>query len=224
MGFSSEAIVEAPRLSLAPGLTYVPGYLDSIAQEVLLAEVERALAEGPWYRPRMPRSGHPFSVKMTNCGPLGWVSDEHGYRYQALHLETGRPWPAIPAVALRAWAELGFYPHLPEACLVNFYDANARLGLHQDHEEEDFSAPVVSLSLGDTCVFRYGGTSRRDPTRRLELHSGDAIVLGGPARLIFHGVDRILAGSSRLLPGGGRINLTLRRVTCPSVTPVRRTP
>jgi alkylated DNA repair protein (DNA oxidative demethylase) len=210
-----EAVVEAQRLSLAPGLIYVPGYLDREAQEALLAEVERALAQGPWYRPRMPRSGHPFSVQMTNCGPLGWVSDAKGYRYQALHPQTGRPWPAIPARALRAWSELGGYGHGPEACLVNFYDANARLGQHQDQEEADFLAPVVSLSLGDSCVFRYGGTNRRDPTKRLTLHSGDAIVLGGPARLVFHGVDKILAGSSRLLPDGGRINLTLRRVTLP---------
>jgi len=215
MGIAIGIITEAPRLALAPGLTYAPGYLDCEAQEALLAEIERVLAQGPWYRPRMPRSGHPFSVQMTNCGPLGWVSDEVGYRYQALHPQTGEPWPAIPEHALRAWAELGGYEHPPEACLVNFYDAAARLGQHQDHEEEDFSAPVVSLSLGDTCVFRYGGPSRRDSTRKLELHSGDAVVLGGPARLIFHGVDRILSGTSRLLPGGGRINLTLRRVTRP---------
>jgi alkylated DNA repair protein (DNA oxidative demethylase) len=216
-----KAAVEALKLSLAPGLFYVPGYLDREAQEVLLAELEQALAIAPWYRPRMPRSGHPFSVLMTNCGPLGWVSDETGYRYQALHPETGRPWPEIPALALRAWTELGTYPHPPEACLVNFYDAKARVGQHQDQQEEDFSAPVVSLSLGDSCLFRYGGTSRRDPTRRLTLHSGDAIVLGGPSRLVFHGVDRILAGSSCLLPGGGRINLTLRRVTRPSATRIR---
>lgn len=218
-----EAIgIAGPSLALVPGLTYVPGYLDGEAQAALLADLERVLAEGPWYRPRMPRSGHPFSVKMTNCGPLGWVSDEGGYRYQALHPQTGRPWPAIPERALRAWTELGGYPHPPEACLVNFYDAAARLGQHQDHEEADFSAPVVSLSLGDSCVFRYGGTSRRDPTRRLKLHSGDAVVLGGPARLVFHGVDRILSGSSRLLPSGGRINLTLRRVTRPAT--ITRTP
>jgi alkylated DNA repair protein (DNA oxidative demethylase) len=167
----------------------------------------------------MPRSGHPFSVEMTNCGPLGWVSDAQGYRYQVWHPQTGRPWPAIPDRVLRAWIELGAYPHPPEACLVNFYDANAKLGQHQDRDEEDFFAPVVSLSLGDSCVFRYGGTSRRDPTQKLTLHSGDAIVLGGPARLAFHGVDRILSGSSRLLPGGGRINLTLRRVTRPA--PIR---
>lgn len=233
MGLSLEAATAAPyfrdaepmstslenALSLAPGLTYVPSYLDAATQEALLAELERALAEGPWYRPRMPRSGRAFSVQMTNCGPLGWVSDESGYRYQALHPTTGRPWPAVPETALCAWMELSAYPHPPEACLVNFYDANAKLGQHRDHEEEDFSAPVVSLSLGDTCLFRYGGLSRREPTRKLELHSGDAVVLGGPARLIYHGVDKVFAGSSRLVQDGGRINLTLRRVTCPANAP-----
>lgn len=213
------SVVLPPKHVLAPGLAYWPGYLDLSAQRELLAEIERALVDGPWYRPRMPRSGHPFSVRMTNCGPLGWVSDERGYRYQAFHPETGRPWPGIPRLASSAWAELGGYEHPPEACLVNFYDASARLGQHQDHEEEDLSAPVVSLCLGDSCLFRYGGTSRRDPTRRIELRSGDALVLGGPARMIFHGVDRILAGSSDLLPGGGRINLTLRRVTRPRLGP-----
>jgi alkylated DNA repair protein (DNA oxidative demethylase) len=215
MNGSAEAELEARELSLAPGLIHVSGYLDRAAQEALLAELDRVLEQAPWYRPRMPRSGHPFSVLMTNCGRLGWVADATGYRYQATHPETGGSWPEIPALALRAWAELCAYPHPPEACLVNFYDAKARLGQHQDHEEADISAPVVSLSLGDSCLFRYGGRSRRDPTRRLELHSGDAIVLGGESRLAFHGVDRILGGSSRLLPGGGRINLTLRRVTAP---------
>lgn len=211
--------IEEPRkIALAPGLVYVPDYFDAAAQAELLAEIDRALAAAPWYRPRMPRSGRPFSVLMTNCGPLGWVSDETGYRYQALHPKTGQSWPAIPERALRAFAELGASPHPPQACLVNFYDAKAKLGQHQDQDEDDLSAPVVSLSLGDSCIFRYGGTSRRDPTHRLELHSGDAIVLGGPSRLAFHGVDKILSGSSRLLPGGGRINLTLRRVTRPPAT------
>jgi alkylated DNA repair protein (DNA oxidative demethylase) len=213
MESSAATPIEARSLTLAPGLIYVSSYLDGPAQAGLLAEIEDVLAVAPWYRPRMPRSGHPFSVQMTNCGPLGWVSDERGYRYQSLHPATGHPWPTIPRRALQAWAELGNYPHPPEACLVNFYDADARLGQHRDHEEADFAAPVVSLSLGDSAIFRYGGTSRRDPTRRLKLDSGDAIVLGGPARLFFHGIDRILSGSSRLLPLGGRINLTLRRVT-----------
>jgi alkylated DNA repair protein (DNA oxidative demethylase) len=152
---------------------------------------------------------------MTNCGSLGWVTDAAGYRYQPAHPQTGKPWPAMPDILVDAWKALGRYPHLPESCLVNYYGPAAKMGLHQDRDERDFEAPVVSLSLGDTCVFRIGGMSRKDPTRTLQLASGDAIVLGGKARLAFHGVDRILPGTSTLLAEGGRINLTLRRVTVP---------
>jgi DNA oxidative demethylase len=161
----------------------------------------------------MPRSGKPLSVRMTNCGPLGWVSDEAGYRYQPTHPETGRPWPPMPRMLLDAWQDLAGYPHPPEACLVNFYGPTARMGLHQDRDEQDFAAPVLSLSLGDTCLFRVGGLRRNDPTRSVQLKSGDALLLGGDERLAFHGVDRILPGTSTLLAQGGRINLTMRRVT-----------
>jgi alkylated DNA repair protein (DNA oxidative demethylase) len=170
----------------------------------------------PLFTPRMPRTGRPFSVRMTNAGALGWVSDEAGYRYQPAHPRTGAPWPPIPEAALAAWRELSGYAHAPEACLVNVYEASARMGLHQDRDEEALDAPVISLSLGDTALFRYGGEARRDPTRSVRLASGDALVLGGPARLAFHGVDRLLPGTSPLLTGGGRINLTLRRVTKPA--------
>jgi alkylated DNA repair protein (DNA oxidative demethylase) len=197
------------------GLRFVPGYLDRATQQALLDALRDVFERAPVYSPRMPRSGRPMSVRMTNCGPLGWMTDESGYRYQTTHPQTGEPWPPIPDIALRAWRELSDYPHPPEACLVNVYGPAARMGLHQDRDEMDFSAPVVSLSLGDTCLFRIGGTKRRDPTRSLKLASGDALVLGGAARLAFHGVDRILAGTSTLLPEGGRINLTLRRVTMP---------
>jgi DNA oxidative demethylase len=114
---------------------------------------------------------------------------------------------------LAAWRDLAGYPHPPQACLVNVYGPQARMGLHQDRDEEDFAAPVVSLSLGDSCLFRVGGSKRSDPTRSIRLGSGDAVVLGGDTRLAFHGVDRILPGTSTLLPEGGRINLTMRRVT-----------
>jgi alkylated DNA repair protein (DNA oxidative demethylase) len=156
-----------------------------------------------------------MSVRMTNCGSLGWVTDERGYRYQASHPDTGRPWPPMPPVLLDAWRALAGYGHAPEACLINVYDAGAKMGLHQDRDGQDFDAPVVSLSLGDTCMFRVGGTKRGDPTRSMRLASGDAVVLGGDARLAFHGVDRIIPGTSTLLPGGGRINLTMRRVSRP---------
>jgi alkylated DNA repair protein (DNA oxidative demethylase) len=190
-----------------------PGYLDRSAQEAMLAAIRDVMGQAPLFTPKMPRSGKPFSVRMTNCGPLGWVSDQHGYRYQAEHPETGRPWPPMPDIVRKAWEDLSGYSDPPEACLVNMYESNAKMGLHQDRDEDALSAPVVSLSLGDSCLFRIGGTKRSDPTRSFRLASGDAFVLGGATRLAFHGVDRILPGSSTLLPEGGRINLTLRRVT-----------
>ncbi len=202
-------------LELRPGVLHWPGYLDRPAQEALAAALREVAREAPFYTPRMPRTGKPFSVRMTNCGPLGWVSDETGYRYQPTHPETGRPWPAMPPALMEAWQALAGYPHPPEACLVNFYGPGTRMGLHQDRDEEDFDAPVLSLSLGDTALFRIGGTGRRDPTVSLRLASGDALLFGGPARLAFHGIDRIMPGTSTLLREPGRINLTLRRVTRP---------
>ena len=201
--------------TIASDLRLVPGFLAREAQQHLEGAVREVLAQAPLYTARMPKSGKPLSVRMSNCGPLGWVSDEAGYRYQPNHPETGARWPPIPTMLLDAWEVLADYPHPPEACLINFYGPHARMGLHQDRDEQDFGAPVVSLSLGDTCLFRIGGTKRGDPTRCLRLASGDAIVLGGSARLAFHGVDRIIPGSSTLLAAGGRINLTLRRVNGP---------
>ncbi len=196
-----------------PGLRLFPGHLDRNGQVDLLAAVRAICAAAPPYTPRMPKSGRPFTVRMSNCGPLGWVSDQSGYRYQPTHPETGRPWPPIPAALLTIWDELARYPDPPEACLINFYGAAAKMGLHQDRDEEDFAAPVVSISLGDCCLFRVGGRKRGEPTRTFRLSSGDGLVLAGGARLAFHGVDRIYSGTSSLLPEGGRINLTLRRVT-----------
>jgi alkylated DNA repair protein (DNA oxidative demethylase) len=192
----------------------VPSYLDAAAQKALLADIEAAIAAAPLFQPCMPKTGKPFSVKMTNCGALGWVSDREGYRYQATHPQTGKPWPSIPPLALRAWEELAGYSHAPEACLVNVYGPGAHMGLHQDRDEDDFAAPVVSLSLGCSCIFRFGGSTRGGKTQSLELASGDALVLGGPARLAYHGVARILPDTSALLDDK-RINLTLRRVTKP---------
>lgn len=197
-------------------LKLVPGYLDRAAQTALLELLRAALAEAPLFTPTMPRTGEAFSVRMSNLGPLGWVSDAAGgYRYQATHPATGRPWPAIPEPLLKAWDDVGGYPHPPEACLLNWYAPGTRMGLHQDRDEQDFDAPVVSLSLGDTALFRIGGLKRSDPTRSFRLASGDAMALAGESRLAFHGVDRIIPDSSTLLPQGGRINLTLRRVTRP---------
>jgi len=197
-------------------MNYFPQRLDRGAQNALLAALRRVIAEAPLFTPTMPRSGNPMSVRMTNCGPLGWVTDkERGYRYQATHPETGKPWPPIPPLLLDLWDGVADYPFPPQACLVNYYTGSAKMGLHQDKDEEDFSAPVLSVSLGDTGLFRVGGRSRKDPTRTIELKSGDVVVLGGEDRLAYHGIDRILQGTSDLIPEGGRFNLTLRRVTTP---------
>lgn len=195
------------------GFRYLPGWLDRSAQSALVCEMRSVVERAPLYTPVMPGSGRPMRVRMTNCGRLGWVTDKTGgYRYQAHHPVTGAAWPPMPASLIGLWRAVSDDPRPPEACLVNVYDDAARLGLHQDRDEEDFQAPVVSVSLGDACRFRLGGLKRGDPTRSLRLESGDIIVLGGEARLAYHGVDRIYPRTSDLLAGGGRINLTLRRV------------
>lgn len=198
-------------------MQYFPKKLDATAQAALLGDIRRIIGHAPLFVPTMPRSGTPMSVRMTNAGSVGWVTDKaRGYRYQASHPETGAPWPAIPQRLLALWAALADYPHLPEACLINYYGGAAKMGLHQDRDEEDFAAPVLSVSLGDTAIFRVGGTTRKRPTRTLELKSGDVVVLGGSDRLAYHGIDRVLAETSSLLEEGGRFNLTLRRVTKPA--------
>jgi len=202
---------------LPKGVRHIPGFLDHAAQQALLAEVRAVVQAAPLYTPAMPRTGKEMSVRMTNCGTLGWVTDkERGYRYQPTHPVTARPWPAMPERLLAIWKTLAGYPHPPEACLINFYDETAKMGLHQDRDEQEFDAPVVSLSLGDACLFRVGGRTRDAPTLSFKLQSGDAVVLGGEGRLAFHGVDRIYPSTSALLKNGGRLNLTLRRVTKPA--------
>lgn len=196
-------------------MRYLPEFLDRGAQEQVLQDLREAVAQAPLFTPVMPRTAKPFSVHMSNMGVLGWVSDKAGYRYQAKHPATGQSWPAIPQSILSVWNKVSNYPHGPEACLVNFYGGEAKMGLHQDRDEEDFEAPVVSISLGDAALFRLGGTTRGAKTQSLKLASGDVVVLEGPTRLAFHGIDRVIGGSSTLLKDGGRINLTLRRVTKP---------
>lgn len=199
------------------GFKLWPGLLDRPAQEALRDAIFARFRQAPLYIPRMPKSGLPMRVRMTNFGSLGWVTDkEEGYRYQAMHPENGAPWPAMPEQVLALWHDLSGYEAPPEACLVNLYEGDARMGLHVDADEEAWDAPVLSISLGDTALFRIGGTLRSDPTRSVRLASGDVCMLGGPSRRFYHGVDRILPGTSRLLPKGGRINLTVRRVTPPA--------
>ena len=198
-----------------PGVTVWPDYLNRVAQVDLVTEIYSGIGRAPFYRPCMPRSGKRFTVEETNFGSVGWYSDETGYRYESLHPSTGLPWPAIPHALIRLWDDLAKYSAPPECCLVNLYRNGARMGLHQDRDEEALDAPVLSVSLGDSAVFRIGGTGRRDPTISLTVNSGDVVVFGGVARLAYHGIDRVIAGTSSLVPGGGRINLTLRRVTRP---------
>lgn len=191
------------------GFIYLPGFLDRAAQAAMAGEVMAALERAPLFDPVTP-GGKPFSVRMSNLGPLGWVSDRSGYRYQPVHPVTGEPWPPIPEQVLKVWRAVAETPVDPDACLVNLYGPGARMGLHQDRDEADFGLPVVSISLGDPAVFRIG-PAEGGRTSTLRLSSGDVCVLSGPARLARHGIDRVLSGGSTLLPCGGRLNLTLRR-------------
>jgi DNA oxidative demethylase len=197
-------------LSTTSGFRLLPGRLSPDQQRDLAAEVLAKAQEAPFVRQVTP-GGKPMSVAMTSFGELGWTTDAKGYRYEPKHPSTGRFWPAIPSILTDLWAELADPDVPPDACLVNFYNEEARMSLHQDRDEADFRFPVLSVSLGDTAVFRVGGLKRADPTRSVRLASGDVCLLAGEARLLHHGVDRILPGSSTVVPGGGRINLTLRR-------------
>lgn len=192
-----------------PGFRFWPGRFAPADQARLRDLVMAALATAPLYRP-VTRAGRPFSVEMSNMGPLGWVSDRAGYRYQATHPGTGEPWPPMPEVLTDLWASLAGWPEPPDACLINLYRSGAKMGLHQDKDERDLAAPVLSVSLGDAAMFRIGPADG-GPTKSIRLQSGDVCALTGPARLARHGVDRVIAGSSSLVPGGGRLNLTLRR-------------
>jgi alkylated DNA repair protein (DNA oxidative demethylase) len=207
--FTAECPPE-PTDGAAPGFGLLRGRLDVAAQAALVGEVLEAMRGAPFVSPVTPW-GRPMSVKMTSFGALGWTTDAAGYRYAATHPLTGRPWPPIPERLLGLWAELADTTVPPDSCLVNLYRGPARMALHQDRDEADFSVPVLSVSLGDTAIFRLGGPRRRDPSRTVRLASGDVCGLSGDQRLAFHGVDRVIAGSSDLIPGGGRINLTLRR-------------
>lgn len=199
------------KVAIAEGVLLLREYFSAPEQQSLLEAVQQRLAQAPLYRPVMPGNGKPFSVQECSFGPLGWVSDKAGYRYQPLHPVTGQPWPDIPDALLALWEQINGQP-APESCLVNFYGPDAKMGLHQDRDEKDTSAAVVGVSLGDSALFRIGSPVRGGKTRSVTLASGDVIVFGGPARLAYHGIDRVRTGTSRLLAGGGRLSLTLRRV------------
>jgi alkylated DNA repair protein (DNA oxidative demethylase) len=191
------------------GVTVYRAFLDPAAQERLVEAVRIIAAAAPLSRYETPM-GRPMSVRMTAAGRLGWTSGPAGYAYVERCPATGLPWPPIPDEALGVWRRLGGWPQDADSLLVNWYDADARMSLHRDVDEADLSAPVVSISLGDPAQFRVGGIRRADRTASIWLESGDVAVLAGPARLVYHGVDRIRFGASTLLPRGGRINLTLR--------------
>ena len=186
-------------------------YLPPETQTRIVEALRHVLKTAPLYRPDTPY-GTPMRVRMSSAGTLGWYSDKRGYRYVPAH-PSGQPWPPIPEDILAIWRDLVGDARLPECCLINYYDEQARMGLHQDKDEADFSWPVISVSLGDDALFRMGNASRGGKTESVWLNSGDVVVMGGEARLTYHGVDRIRFGSSSLLPKGGRINLTLRVVT-----------
>jgi alkylated DNA repair protein (DNA oxidative demethylase) len=192
------------------GVTVWPRWLGPEAQAAMVADIREVVRLAPLFIPETPR-GQKMSVRMTAAGNYGWISDRRGYRYERRH-PTGVTWPPIPASVLEVWRAVSGVDRAPQCCLVNWYDEAARMGLHQDRDEADLTMPVVSISLGDDALFRVGGTERGGPTRSIWLRSGDVAVLGGPARLAYHGIDRVRHGSSSLLPRGGRINLTLRVV------------
>jgi len=206
---------EQPRSAeqLEPGAVLLRGFATDEAAE-LLQEVEQ-IARAARFRHLVTPGGYSMSVAMTNCGRVGWVSNRSGYRYDSKDPDTGAPWPSLPerflSLARRAAAEGGFEGYDPDACLINRYVAGAKLGLHQDRDEEDSWSPIVSVSLGLPAVFLWGGKRRGDPVRRLRVESGDVAVWGGPARFVYHGVAPLKDGTHPLT-GSARINLTFRKV------------
>lgn len=204
------------------GFSHHPLHFGPEQQADLVDCVRKAVRTAPFFQPRMPGSGTPTSVVMTNFGPLGWVASREGYRYRSRHPDTHRPWPAMPPMLLDAWRALTGYSAPPECGLVNWYreDRDARMGYHIDADEDARDAPILSISLGDPATYRLGNTTRGGKTRGLKLMSGDALVLAGPARRRYHAVTKVFWGESALVsthgfPPGGRMNLTLRRVTRP---------
>ena len=195
------------------GFRHLPLYFSPKEQAALIDCVKTAVKTAPFYQPTMPQTGAPLSVVMTNFGTLGWVTDKtQGYRYQTTHPKTGTPWPPLPDLLVKLWKEAADWPDLPEACLVNWYREGSKMGPHIDSDELAVNAPVISISLGDPAMFRIGGPKRSGPTHRIKLMSGDVVIMGGASRQCYHSVSKIYYGQSALVPKGGRINLTMRRV------------
>jgi len=210
--FDSDSLPRS-REPLEEGAMLLRGF--AAAESRLLVEEVARIAQAAAFRHLVTPGGYTMSVAMTNCGRLGWVSDRSGYRYEAADPETGAPWPTMPDafrdISVRAAAEAGFANYEPDACLINRYIAGAKLSLHQDRDEKDAWAPIVSVSLGLSAVFLWGGKRRADRVRRLRLESGDIAVWGGPARFIYHGVAPLDDGQHPVT-GAARINLTFRKV------------
>ena len=192
------------------GVDVYEGFLDREAQGQVVDDIRGVAEIAPLFSPMTPY-GKPMRVKMTSAGKYGWYSDRKGYRYERQHPD-GQDWPAIPESVLAIWRTLVSTERMPDCCLVNYYGEQARMGMHQDRDEADFGWPVLSVSLGDEGMFRIGNATRGGKTQSVWLRSGDVVVMGGVARLLYHGLDKIRFGTSTLLPKGGRINLTLRVV------------
>lgn len=192
------------------GVSVFQGALDPSTQSALVEDLRDVIRRAPLFSPQTPY-GKPMSVQMTSAGAFGWYADRTGYRYEKMH-PAGTPWPPIPSSVLDIWARYSGAAQAPDCCLINFYREGAKMGMHQDKDEADFTWPVLSISLGDSALFRIGNTTRGGKTESIWLDSGDVVVMGGAARLVYHGVDRVRFGSSSLLANGGRVNLTLRVV------------
>lgn len=190
------------------GVEVYQGAVAPLLQREIVNVLRQVIRDAPLFSPQTPY-GKPMSVQMTSAGSVGWYADRTGYRYSPVH-PNGTPWPEIPECILDLWFQVSGVSRAPDCCLVNFYSGAAKMGLHQDRDEADFRWPVVSISLGDSALFRIGNLQRGGKTESIWLDSGDIVVMGGEARLIYHGVDRIRFGSSSLLKNGGRLNLTLR--------------
>jgi len=195
------------------GFAHYPLYFDPKQQAELIEAVRMGVKQAPFFVSRMPRTGTPMSVALSNFGTLGWVSDkEKGYRYEPNHPVTGDPWAPMPQILRDLWDDVTGYHVQPECCLINWYKDGAKMGAHIDNDEQDAKAPVVSVSLGDPAIFRMGGPKRGGPTQGLKLFSGDVVVMAGESRFCYHSVSKVFYGESALVPKGGRINLTMRRV------------